>query len=428
MRSGPGRNGDGGRSDDVVPWHSGMASIAGRRPPPHLPAMHFGADLLAAEPGLLGHPRHLGLLTNDAARLAADAARPSRLALVECGLPLVRLFTPEHGLGVDAADGAAVSDGLDSLTGRPVVSLYGEALRPPPSTLEDLDGVLCDLPDVGARFYTYAWTLTHVIDACADAGVPVWVLDRPNPLGGTLESAEGPILEPALTSFLGRLPVPVRHSLTLGELALLWRTEACPNADVRVIRCEPWQRSRLWPDTGLPFVPTSPAIVRFEAALLYPGLCFFEATNLSVGRGSDLSFEAVAAPWLQATALVARLAERRLPGIVPEPVELTPGLPPHAGERCAGVRLRVLDARAVRPVAAGLALLAEVAALHAELRWRGYPTAANPSGEGHLDRLTGTPEVRLALEHIEGIDDARIARWTATPGWRERTRPILLYE
>jgi len=396
--------------------------------------MRFGADRLAADPRLLAEalgraPARLGLLTNDAVRLARDPEERTRAALLEAGLPLVRLFSPEHGLGAAAPDGAAVADTADPLTGLPVTSLYGEALRPAPDVLADIGAVLCDLPDIGARCYTYAWTLTHVIDACAAAGVPVVVLDRPNPLGGRIESAEGPMLEPAHESFLGRLPIPLRHALTLGELALLWRRERRPAADVRVIRCSGWARHQLWPDTGLPFVPTSPAIRRFQAALLYPGTCLFEATNLSVGRGSALSFEAVGAPWLRATSLVDRLASRRLPGLALEPAHFTPTTGPWAGEEYEAVRLVVREPRRVRPVAAGLALLAGVAALHpGELAWARYPTAANPSGTGHLERLVGTAEVGAAIAAAPAdVDDDVVARWTDVAGWPPRWRAVAIY-
>ncbi len=396
--------------------------------------MRFGADRLAAEPRLLAAalgraPRRLALLTNDAVRLAGDPERRTRSALLEAGLPIVRLFSPEHGLGAAAPDGAAVADATDPLTGLPVTSLYGESLRPPAEALAGLDAVVADLPDIGVRCYTYAWTLTHVIDACAAAGVPVVVLDRPNPLGAALESAEGPMLQAAHLSFLGRFPIPLRHALTLGELALLWRAEQCSDADVHILPCEGWARDRLWPETGLPFVPTSPAIRRFEAALLYAGTCLFEATNLSVGRGTPLAFEAVGAPWLRATSLVERLGHRHLPGLVPEPARFTPATGPWAGEECHALRRAVREPQRVRPVAAGLALLAEVAALHpGELSRATYPTAANPSGAGHLERLAGTAAVGAAVEaDPRAVDDYVVARWTAVPEWARRWEAVRLY-
>jgi uncharacterized protein YbbC (DUF1343 family) len=392
-------------------------------------SVRFGADRLAADPALLGAARRVGLATNDAARTSHDAECRSRTALQSAGVPLVRLFSPEHGLLAGAPDGAAVADTTDPLTGLPVVSLYGTRFAPPAEALVDIDALLFDVPDVGARFYTYAWTLTHLIDACADTGVPLWVLDRPNPVGGRLDRVEGPLLEPAHFSFLGRHTLPVRHALTLGELALLWRDERRPDADVRVIRCEGWDRSGTWHRTGLPFVPTSPAISNADAALLYSGLAVFEATNLSVGRGSPLSFRAVGAPWLDTWALLDRLAARRLPGLEARADSFTPAIGWHAGERCAAVRFDVVAPDAVQPVAAGLACLADIVAVHRrDFAWCGYPTAANPSGAGHAERLLGNSRVPAVISAApETVTDSIIAEWVTTPGWDERWRAVLLY-
>ncbi|HEX9107243.1 MAG TPA: DUF1343 domain-containing protein, partial [Longimicrobiales bacterium] len=401
---------------------------------PTLAAMLFGADRLAHDPGLLedslGHaPHRLALLTNDAVRLALDPEGRTRAALLEAGLPIVRLFSPEHGLGAAAPDGAAVGDAADPLTGLPVSSLYGESLRPSSQALEGLDGVLCDLPDIGVRCYTYVWTLTHMLDACAQAQVPVVVLDRPNPLSGALETVEGPMLEAEFSSFIGRHTVPLRHGLTLAEMALLWRRERQPGADVRVIACSGWRRRQLWPELGLPFVPTSPALRRFEAALLYAGTCLFEATNLSVGRGSAVSFEGVGAPWLRADKVLERVRRDRLVGLELEQVCFTPELGPHAGQSCPGVKLVVADAAAARPVSAAIALLAAIAAEHtSEFRWALYPTAANPSGEGHIERISGSAALRRAVESDPtALDAATVACLTATPGWEARHASVALY-
>jgi uncharacterized protein YbbC (DUF1343 family) len=391
--------------------------------------VRFGADRLAADPALLGAARRVGLATNDAARTSHDAELRTRTALQSAGVPLVRLFSPEHGISAGAPDGAAVPDATDPLTGLPVVSLYGARVAPPGESLADLDALLFDVPDVGARFYTYAWTLTHLIDACADAGIPIWVLDRPNPVGGGIDTVEGPVLEPAHFSFLGRHTLPIRHALTLGELALLWRGERRPDADVRVIRCEGWDRSRTWHRTGLPFVPTSPAISNADAALLYSGFAIFEATNVSIGRGSPLSFRAVGAPWLDTESLLERLAPRRLPGLQARADGFTPATGWHAGEHCHAVRFDVVEPDAVRPVAAGLACLADIVAVHRrDFAWRGYPTAANPSGAGHAERLLGNSAVPRIIDAApETVTDRIIAEWVAAPGWEERWRAVLQY-
>jgi len=387
-----------------------------------------GIDQLLAAPGTLWG--RLGLVTNDAARLAADPELRSRVALQQAGFDLVRLFSPEHGLAVSAPDGAAVTDGFDPLTRIPVVSLYGERERPPRESLADLDVVLFDIPDIGARFYTYIWTLFHLLEACAETGVPLVILDRPNPLGGDLAAAEGPVLDTEkFSSFIGRAAIPIRHSLTVGELAQLWNCEQDRNAKLQVIRCAGWRRTMHWPDTGLPIVQTSPAIASYEAAMTYPGLCLFEATNISVGRGTSVAFQAVGAPWFRAEETARRFSALSLPGVTSQPSHFTPASAPYAGARCESVRLRITEARQFCPVRAGLHLLATVMELHQEaFRWANYPTAANPTGEGHFERLIGQAGIREILEENPADLEERIQTWTAVPGWAERVKDVLLYE
>lgn len=387
-------------------------------------AVAFGVDRV--NPNDLPAPAaRVGLVTNDAATTATDPARPARVTLRARGLNLVRLFGPEHGLTATAADGAKVGDGADPVTGLPVISLYGERVRPLPEQLADLDALLFDIPDAGARFYTYIWTLSHLLEACADAGKPLIVLDRPNPLGGRLEDAEGPMLDESFVStFVGRWSIPVRHSLTAGELATLWNAERRIGCDLRVVRCEGWRREMHWPDTRLPFVPMSPAMRNYETALVYPGTCFLEGTNLSEGRGTDWPLRVVGAPWLEADATVDDLNALRLPGLRFSRFDFTPTARKFSGERCAGVRVDLVDAHAVRPVAMGLHLLAVVARRHrGRFEWLAYKTAVNRAGDGHFDRLVGVPGVRASVEG--GSPD--IAALTRATGWADRVRPVLLY-
>jgi uncharacterized protein YbbC (DUF1343 family) len=292
-----------------------------------------------------------------------------------------------------------------------------------------LDAAIFDIPDIGARFYTYIWTLSHVLEACAEAGVPLVVLDRPNPLGGDLAAAEGPILDVArFGSFVGRAAIPVRHSLTVGELARLWNAEQQLGANLQVVPCSGWRRTMHWPDTGLPFIQTSPAIASYEAALAYPGICLFEATNLSVGRGTPLSFQAIGAPWLKAAEVAADFNALKLAGARAEATTFPPSLPPHANATGAAVRLIVTEPRSFRPVRAGLHLLATTIAAHGrEFRWTNYPTAANPTGEGHFERLIGQAGLRKTLEANPADLPEKIEFWTAAPGWRERVESWQLY-
>jgi uncharacterized protein YbbC (DUF1343 family) len=386
--------------------------------------VQFGVDRLVGDvPAELRRGR-VGMVTSNVATTAAG--RPSRVALRDAGVNLVRLFGPEHGLAGAAADGDKVADDVDPLTGLPVVSLYGASLRPPPETLGDVDALVYDIPDVGARFYTYIWTLSHVMEACATAGKPLYVLDRPNPLGGNLAAVEGPILdESTCSSFVGRWNIPVRYSLTIGELARLWNAERKLGCDLHVIACAGWRREMHWPATGLPFVQLSPAMPAYTTALFYPGTCLIEGTTLSEGRGTHVPFGMIGAPWVNGQALADALAERDLPGVHVAAVEFVPQGRKHAGETCRGVRLFASDVHAIRPVAVGLALVAELIRLHRDrFGWLPYPTAANETGHQHFDRLIGRLDVRPMLDRGE----ERIGEWTAAPGWAERVAPHLVYE
>jgi uncharacterized protein YbbC (DUF1343 family) len=421
------------------------SSIAVRPLPVRAGPVRFGVDQLLADRTRWGRWRRVGLVTNEAARPAADATQRSRVALLAAGVPVVRLFGPEHGLGGVAADGAAVADGCDPLTGVPVVSLYGAQLRPARAQLGDLDAVLFDIPDVGARFYTYAWTLWHLLHAAADAGVPVVVLDRPNPLGGVLAAAEGPLLEDDCRSFVGESSIPVRHSLTLGELARLWQREAVPGVALSVVPCAGWDATRAWPATGVPWVPTSPAMPAWESARWYPGTCLLEGTSVSVGRGTPAPFAQVGAPWLDAAAVAEAVAEAleapeagdMRARVRVRPAAFAPSEGPYAGERCAGVSLTLAPedadgawvARVLRPVWLGLALAGAIAERHPEdFAWGRYPTAANPSGDDHLARLVGRRDVGARLVSVRGAERrAAMAAWTAAPGWGARVAEVLLY-
>ncbi|MFN8571090.1 MAG: DUF1343 domain-containing protein [Gemmatimonadaceae bacterium] len=391
-------------------------------------SIRFGCDRVAEEPGRWVGAGRYAMLTNDAATLAADPTCTARVALQRAGVSLVRLFSPEHGLEARGADGAVIEDALDPRTSLPVHSLYGVTFAPERRLLDDLDGVIIDLPDVGARFYTYLWCAYHTLLACAAAQTPVIVLDRPNPIGGVLDHAEGPMLDPMQASYLGARVMPIRHSLTLGELMRLWRHERTPTADLRVVPCEGWVRSKLWPDTRLPFVRTSPAIANFASALCYPGTCLFEATNISVGRGTPWPFQWLGSPWLRSTEALSVLADAARAGVQFSTQRCSPDMAPYAGTSCNGVQWTVTDAHAIRPVATSLLVIGIIAQLHADhFRWARYPTAANPSGEEHFERLVGRQGIREAL--MAGVPSPKTLKaWTSIDDWKGRVAPHLLYE
>lgn len=391
--------------------------------------IRFGVDQLIADPSRLGGAQRVGLITNDAARCAADAECHSRVVLRDADVPLVRLFGPEHGISAAAADGAAVRDSTDPLTRLPVTSLYGERMKAENSMVSDLDIILFDVPSVGARFYTYTWTLYHMMAVCADAGVPLIILDRPNPHGGNLTHAEGPVLDLACRSFIGEDAIPIVHQLTFGELAKLWQREAFPRTQLDVVPCVGWARAMRWPDTELPWVATSPAIPSYESAQLYPGTCLFEATNLSVGRGTDTPFQQVGAPWLDVDAVLGDLARRTPAGVDFEPTTFTPAHGLYANDTCHAVRIMITAPDVLRPVSLGLLLLASVITTHRlQFQWARYPTAANPSGDGHFERLIGRHGIRRHFDEMpDAIDAEMIRTWTSTNDWINRVTPELLY-
>lgn len=393
--------------------------------------VRYGLDMLLT--GMIHElqGQRVGLVTNDAATTSSayQPLIPARQALFNAGVNVATLFSPEHGLAGQAPAGQIVTHGQDDITGAPVFSLYsgeeGQLVQNLANRLADLDILLFDLPDVGARFYTYIWTLSQVMESCALAGKPLWVLDRPNPLGGDLGVAEGPILDEALSSFVGRWPIPVRYSLTIGELAWLWRMERGISMDLHIVKMGGWQRAMSWPQTGNPFVPPSPAMPSYETALLYPGLCLVEGTNVSEGRGTAAPFRQIGAPWVDGVKLSQRLNDRNLPGVVARPVKFTPLASKWSGQSCQGIMLHPVAGERVRPVALGLWLLADLIALHPDkFEWLPPETADGPS---HFDRLIGQAQIRAALTDQPDDLPRLIQRWTQTPNWVERVQPYLLY-
>jgi uncharacterized protein YbbC (DUF1343 family) len=263
-------------------------------------AVQFGVDII-----LDTNPNwkklRIGFLTNDAAK--TNTGKLSRQALLDHGFHIVQLFSPEHGIDTSGVDGAKIDNGNDPITQLPIISLYGDQFSPSAKDLESIDVLLFDIPDAGSRFYTYLWSMTYWIEAAAKFNKRVIILDRPNPLGGDLNLAEGPLLQESEASFIGRFPIPIKHQCTLGELALYFNKDQCWNAELEIVQSSNWKRTDLFFDWQLPWVRTSPAIQNFEACLLYPGLCLFEATNVSVGRGTDYSFEWIGAEWFNLPAL-----------------------------------------------------------------------------------------------------------------------------
>ena len=382
------------------------------------PAVTVGLERVTSDNRTPLRGRRIGLLCH-AASVAADGRHAIDL-LGSSGARVVRLFGPEHGLRGQAAAGEKVTSGKDPKTDIAVVSLYGERSKPTREDLSGLEALVIDLQDAGVRFYTYASTMLLCLEAAAEAGVEVIVLDRPNPLGG--ERVEGPERDPAVPlSMVSRAPGPLVHGLTLGEMARLVNERRGGSAVVTVVAMAGWTRGMTWAETGRPWVNPSPNLRSAEAALAYPGTCLVEATNASEGRGSDAPFLLVGAPWVKPDELARDAATA---GFVLEPTAFTPTASPAApepklkDEACRGVRVRVTDAATASPWALGLRLLVAL---------RRQPGFAWVREGAWLDTLTGTKALRTAIERGDSVDAILAAEAPGIARWQRERRASLLY-
>ncbi len=322
-------------------------------PPPPTFDVKAGIDVLEAGGFAQVAGKRIGLLTNQTGRTRdgrPDASVLTSEAARKAGVTLVRLFSPEHGPG--GALDEKVPDGTDAATGLPVVSLYGEKRRPAPEDLAGLDAVVVDLQDAGCRFYTYLTTLGYLLEEAEKANVAVVVLDRPDPIGAV--SPEGPLADADRLSFTAYHPIPIRTSMTIGELARLFADARAPKAALTVVPMQGYRRSLFYDETGLAWVNPSPNLRSVTEALLYPGVALLEPTNVSVGRGTDAPFELVGAPFIDGVRLARTLNQRGIGGVRFAPVDFVPSSSTHAGKTCHGIRIAVTDRKAVRPVALGL--------------------------------------------------------------------------
>ncbi|HOQ30536.1 MAG TPA: DUF1343 domain-containing protein, partial [Armatimonadota bacterium] len=304
--------------------------------------VRLGVDLLREEGCRRLAGEAVGLITNHTGRCADGT--PTLRMLLEHGVKVRALFSPEHGIAGRLDE--EVASGRDEETGLPIHSLFGETRSPLPEWLEGLETLVFDIQDIGARFYTYISTMGLCMEAAAKHGLRFVVLDRPNPITGG--HVEGPILDLRLRNFAGYYAIPIRHGLTVGELARLINVEI--GCHLEVVPVQGWRRSMWWDQTGLEWVNPSPAMRTLNAATLYPGLCCLESANLSMGRGTDTPFEVIGAPWIEPRRLAAELTARDIPGIGFVPVHFTPQLRDYQGERCGGLYCVVTDREAFQPV------------------------------------------------------------------------------
>ncbi|MFW5743906.1 MAG: exo-beta-N-acetylmuramidase NamZ domain-containing protein [Spirochaetota bacterium] len=359
--------------------------------------------------------RRVGLLTNAAATDSTLVPSVDRVA-ARYGVRL--LFGPEHGVRGDLDAGEAVESGVDEATGVPVRSLYGEQRAPSPEDLAGIDALVVDLPDVGSRYYTYLSTLAHTMRACADAGVPVVVLDRPNPLGGAV--VEGGVPRPEFASFVGVHPVPVRHGLTIAEYARLVN-ELQPACDLHWAPLAGWRRSWHHRELGLPWVMPSPNIPTAETALAYVGTCLFEGTNVSEGRGTAKPFLLFGAPWLVPKRVLAAVDRRRLTGGALRDTVFRPFASKYAHEVCRGFELHVVEPDRFSPYAAGVAVLDAIRRTHDAFAFR---EPSPPGDRFFIDLLAGSDELRRGDPPADVYLERCAIESEAFLTWRS---PCLLY-
>ncbi len=410
------------------------------------PRVLAGLEVLArARPRWL-RGRRIGLLMHPAS--VTSRYVPARDVVHGlCGGNLKSLFGPQHGIAGEKQDNMIESGhGRDAGLGIPLYSLYSETRSPTPEMLRDIDLLLVDLQDVGTRVYTFEWTTALALQACARVGCEVVVLDRPNPIGGL--EVEGNLIRAGFTSFVGLYPVPMRHALTLGELAALvnarmadgapgappvrradgvgWR---CPGlCELTVVPMAGWRRRMRFPDTGLPWVLPSPNMPTFDTAVVYPGQVLLEGTNLSEGRGTTRPFEIFGAPWLDIRAVRRRFEKRKIPGLVLRDHAFEPTFHKWAKEVCQGFQIQVTDAAAFRPYLTTLGLLQDIIAGHRDrFEWK-QPPYEYVTDRLPIDVLTGDPAVRQALELGTDLRVIERAWRKEIAAFRRASRAFHLYE
>lgn len=338
--------------------------------------------------------KRIGLVTNPS---AVDRRLRSSLDLVTQTGQVNALFGLEHGVRGHVEAGKKVATTVDSRTGLPMYSLYGETRKPTEEMLQGIECLVFDIQDVGCRFYTYLYSLLYLLEAAAEFQIPIVVLDRPNPLGGLVVS--GNILEEKYISFVG-YPLPIRYGLTIGEIALYFNQARGIQAPLTVVKMEGWQRGYAWKDTGLSWISPSPNIPTPSTALVYPGTCFVEGTNLSEGRGTTRPFEQIGAPWIKPDELALELNGLQLAGVIFRPTYFIPAFSKHQGQSCGGVQLHVMDEDVFSPISTAISLLQTIAKNYDEFAF------LTPPGERYFfDLLAGTSCIRerITAQDVAGL-------------------------
>lgn len=376
--------------------------------------IELGVERLMKHEKRLLEGKRVGLITNPT---GVDSALNSVVDLLnnDPDIHLEALYGPEHGVRGDAQAGQYVDYYIDDVTGVPVYSLYGKTRKPTPEMLENVDVLVFDIQDVGTRFYTYIYTMALAMEAAEEKGIPFVVLDRPNPLGG--KANEGPVLDPGFASFVGQYAIPLRHGMTVGELAKLFNKEFNIDADLKVVKMKGWKRNSYFDETGLQFVMPSPNMPTLETALVYPGTALIEGTNVSEGRGTSKPFELIGAPFINSTELAASLNNLNLPGVKFRAASFTPTFSKHSGKLSHGVQVHVTDRTKYQPVETGLHIVKTLKDL--------YPEDVKLTS--FFDNLIGNGWIRPGIENGMTVEEMK-ARWEKDLKQFEKVRKgYLLY-
>ncbi|NIK12448.1 exo-beta-N-acetylmuramidase NamZ family protein [Alkalibacillus almallahensis] len=365
----------------------------------HAKQFELGVEQLLDEEKDLIEGENVGLITNPT---GVDSELNSIVDTLhnDPDVNLTALYGPEHGVRGSAQAGEYVEYYIDEKTGLPVYSLYGETRKPTPEMLEDVDTLLFDIQDVGTRFYTYIYTMANAMEAAAENDIEFVVLDRPNPING--QDVAGPVLDEEFSSFVGEYEIPLRHGMTVGELAKLFNNEFDINADLEVVEMDSWKRYMYYDDTNLDFVAPSPNMPTTDTTVVYPGAALIEGTNVSEGRGTTKPFELIGAPFIDSSELAAHLNEQDLPGVTFRAASFTPMFSKHAGDLSHGIEIHVTDQTEYKSIKTGLHI---VKAIH-DL----YPEGFSFRSDGFFDNLIGNGWVQESIENGESVD-AIIDQW-----------------
>ncbi|MCY8518892.1 DUF1343 domain-containing protein [Bacillus atrophaeus] len=380
------------------------------------PKVQTGIDIL-----LSNYKKHLkgkkiGLITNPT---GVNASLKSSVDVLsqDPDIQLTTLYGPEHGVRGDAQAGDEVASYIDEKTGLPVYSLYGKTKKPTPEMLKNVDVLVFDIQDVGTRYYTYIYTMAYAMEAAKENGIPFIVLDRPNPQGG--QQVEGPVLEPGYSSFVGLYPIPLKHGMTIGELALLFNKEFKINADLTVVKMKRWKRKMNFEDTGLPFVLPSPNMPTIDSTFVYPATGLIEGTNVSEGRGTTKPFEFIGAPYMKSTQLEEKLNSLGLPGVTFRAASYIPTFSKHQGKLCHGVQMYVTDREKFEAVKTGLSLIKTIHDL--------YPDDFEFLTTGSFDKLIGNGWVRTKIEEGADIQEITDAHQKPLKEFKKLRKKYLIY-